>query len=239
MTADGPLLAVETATEQASVALWENGAVTDQELVAPGQPAAEVLVPAIDAVLARTGRSLDALSAFAVSIGPGSFTGLRIGLATVKGLAFTQQTPVIPVPTLAALAHAAAPRETCAAVLDARRDEVYTAGFEAGRPADWLPEGVIPIAALAEQLPRGAAVVGEGVGVCAPLLGERRPDLPLVPWEPGSVVAALAALGARGAAAGASVPAAALVPRYVRRAEAEVKRTGDRFEAGAGFPDWL
>ena len=133
-------------------------------------------------------------------------------------------------PTLAAIAaHASGPAPV-AAVLDARRGEVYAAGFEGGRAADWLAEGVIPIAALAARLPAGCRVVGDGAALCADAL--RGADAVLVPPPyPGDHRAPRRAdRGARVAAAASAIPASELVPRYLRRAEAEVKRTGLRYE---------
>ena len=237
--AAGPLLAVDTATERTSVALWRDGAVGEEALAPDGAPAAEVLLPTIEALLGREGAHLADIEAFAVSSGPGSFTGLRIGLATVKGLAFPTGTPVVGVPTLAALALRDGVQDRArVAVLDARRGEVYAAGFGSGGPADWLPEGVYPAEALADRLPRAAAIVGEATGLVAEAIRERRPDLEFRTWTPGGA-GAVARLGARGWDAGAAVPPAAVVPRYVRRAEAEVKRTGSRFEPDTPLPAWL
>lgn len=229
------VLAVETATATASVALWRGGELLGERGAPEGAPAAAVLLPALDALLGEAALGLDAVDAFAVSVGPGSFTGLRIGVATVKGLAFGTGRPAVAVPTLQALAAAAPAGGPAAAVLDARRGEVYAAGFEeGGAPAAWLPEGVYPAANLVERLPPGCRVVGEGVAVCAGAL-RAAPDATrvLVPPPEGRARAAhVGALAARVLAAGGVHDPAELVPRYVRRAEAEVKRTGERFEPG-------
>jgi tRNA threonylcarbamoyladenosine biosynthesis protein TsaB len=161
------LLAVETATAAPSLALWRGEALLGERAADPARATAEALLPALDALLADAGVALSAVAGFAVSIGPGSFTGLRIGVATVKGLAFGTDCPAVAISTLAAIAAHASGAAPVAAVLDARRGEVYAAGFAGGRAADWLPEGVHPIAALAERLPAGCRVVGEGVR-CAP-----------------------------------------------------------------------
>jgi tRNA threonylcarbamoyladenosine biosynthesis protein TsaB len=222
------LLAVETATAAPSVALWRGDALLAERAADPGRATAEALLPALDALLADAGVALTAVEGFAVSIGPGSFTGLRIGVATVKGLAFGTGRRAAPVSTLAALAaHARGPGPV-AAVLDARRGEVYAAGFANGAAADWLTEGVIPIPALAARLPAGCRVVGEGVPLCAEAL--RGADVALAPPPyPETTARHVAALAAR-AWPGATVAAGDLAPRYLRRAEAEVKRTGHRFE---------
>lgn len=229
MTRDPLLLAVETATAAPSVALWRGGALLGECAADPGRATAEGLLPALDALLADARVELAAVDGFAVSIGPGSFTGLRIAVATVKGLAFGTARPAVAVPTLAAIAaHASGPAPV-AAVLDARRGEVYAAGFEGDRAADWLAEGVIPIASLAARLPAGCRVVGDGAALCADSL--RGADAVLVPPPyPGTTARHVARIAAHAWQQGQAVPASELVPRYLRRAEAEVKRTGLRYE---------
>jgi tRNA threonylcarbamoyladenosine biosynthesis protein TsaB len=210
------------------------------EVEAPAQrSAAETLLPSVDAALREAGVPLAAVEAFAVSVGPGSFTGLRIGVATIKGLAFGSAAPVAPVSTLAALARGAAgpgPRGAAlVALLDARRGELYAAGWriegaERAAVACAPREGVYTPEELAALLPPGALLVGEG----AALHGERIRGLAggrveLGPAQPPRA-RDVAALGLRALAEGLGVSAEELVPRYVRRAEAEVRRTGLRFE---------
>jgi tRNA threonylcarbamoyladenosine biosynthesis protein TsaB len=224
------LLAVETATAAPSLALWRGDALLAERAADPARATAEGLLPALDALLANAGVSLAEVAGFAVSIGPGSLTGLRIGVATVKGLAFGTDRPALAVSTLAAIAAHAPGIAPVAAVLDARRGEVYAAGFAGGLATEWLPESVIPIAALAERLPAGCRVVGEGAPLCADAL--RGAPVVLAPPPYAATTASyVAVLGARAWARGERTPAGELVPRYLRRAEAEVKRTGQRFEA--------
>jgi len=234
------LLAFETATRAASIALLRGGDLVAEECTTGDRSTAETLLPALDALLAGAGLTPAAVDAFAVSIGPGSFTGLRVGIATVKGLAFGTGRPVAPVPTLAALARTAPePREAVVALLDARRGEVYAAGYgpsdAALLPSEFLPEGVYTAEALAGRLPRTCLLVGEGVGVCGDWLRARLGEgVQLQPSRHREPRARhVGALGAALLAAGGGVDAADVVPNYLRRAEAEVKRTGERFEAPA------
>lgn len=225
------LLAVETATAAPSVALCRGEALLGERSADPDRATAEGLLPALDALLADARVPLAAVEGFAVSIGPGSFTGLRIGVATVKGLAFGTARRVVAVPTLTAIAaHASGPGPV-AAVLDARRGEVYAAGFASGAAADWLPEGVIPIAALASRLPAGCRVVGEGAPLCADALQGTDAVLAPPPY-PETTARHVARIAARAWERGQAIAASDLAPRYLRRAEAEVKRTGERFEQG-------
>jgi len=196
-------------------------------------PAAETLMPAVDELLGENGVRADELDAIAISIGPGSFTGLRVGLATAKGLAFGASTALVPVSTLAALAHGAAAGEVpVLAVLDARRGEMYAALFDCAKedPRALVEEGVYTPAELIPQLPSALVVSGEGAEIFGneirEALGE---EVRLAPIA--ASARSVGQLGARLLARGEVVPAAAALPRYLRRAEAEVVRTGERFEA--------
>jgi tRNA threonylcarbamoyladenosine biosynthesis protein TsaB len=226
------LLALETATRTTSVALLR-GEELVAEVTAPADlTAAEGLLPAVDAALRDGGSDVSDVAAFAVSIGPGSFTRLRVGLATAKGLAFGTPRPLVPVPTLAALAWAAKRRDApVVPLLDARRGEVYAAAFDLGGdlPQLALPEGVYTPAELIARLPERCLLVGEGVALCgAEICAGLGAGAATGPADPAARHVGL--LGARLLARGKGVPAAEAVPRYVRRAEAEVKRTGQRFE---------
>jgi len=199
----------------------------------------ERLLPALDRLLDLAGTPLDAVGAFAISIGPGSFTGLRIGLATLKALAFDETRPVAAVPTLAALCAAAAGATgPVAALLDARRGELYAAAVAAaGDPEPTLlPDSVFTPEELAAALPREATlVIGEDAAPAAARLLALRPDLrPLAPGVGSASAARVGRLGRALLAAGRALPAAELVPRYVRRAEAEARRTGEPLEPGPG-----
>ncbi len=239
------LLAFETATRVASVALLRDGELLGEKLGPSEQTTAESLLPSLDELFADCGLTLDSVDAFAVSVGPGSFTGLRVGIATLKGLAFGGGRPVAPVPTLAALArtvsdpsHPSAASEPVVAMLDARRGDVYAAAYaaSAGSPArEILAEGVYSREDLVRKLPPACVLVGEGVLVCGEWLRERLGSGVRVQPPPASDARArhVAVLGAALLAAGRGVDVAELVPRYLRRAEAEVKRTGERFEGPA------
>jgi tRNA threonylcarbamoyl adenosine modification protein YeaZ len=238
--AAGPLLlALETATSVMSVALARGPQLIAEISTRDARLHSERLLPAIDQLLALANVSLDAVEAFAISIGPGSFTGLRIGLATLKGLAFGDDRPVVPVPTLLALcAGAVGAPGPVAALLDARRGELYAAAVErAGdREAALLEESVFRVADLASRLPKGCTLVmGEGTEFARVELGHARPDLVLLPEASGQARAApVAALGMAALGAGGPGPVSELLPRYLRRAEAEALRTGHSLEPRDG-----
>jgi len=124
------LLAVDTATPQVSVALGEDGQVRGEVRLAGGRRHAEQLAPAIAYLCEQTGVPLDALDALAVGVGPGLFTGLRVGVTTVKVMAQALAVGVVAVPSLDLIAyplrHA---RRVVAVVVDARRREVFHATY--------------------------------------------------------------------------------------------------------------
>lgn len=136
------ILGVDTATSVASVALIENGAIVAEQLDPRSEPAdfstvvhprtnhAERILPLIESLLDSAALSLNDIQGFAVSLGPGSFTGLRIGLSTVKGLAYGTPLPIVGVATLLAAATRAADQNgLVCALLDARKNEVYARLF--------------------------------------------------------------------------------------------------------------
>jgi tRNA threonylcarbamoyladenosine biosynthesis protein TsaB len=134
------LLGIETATTVCAAAVVRDGQLLAEELIDERNVHAERLMGMIDGVLRTTGMALEQMDGIAVSIGPGSFTGLRIGLSVTKGLAYASGKPIVPVPTLTGLA-----RKTSDALgepdgsvlmilplLDARRGDVYCALYRHG-----------------------------------------------------------------------------------------------------------
>ncbi|MBO8169246.1 MAG: tRNA (adenosine(37)-N6)-threonylcarbamoyltransferase complex dimerization subunit type 1 TsaB [Thermoanaerobacteraceae bacterium] len=125
------ILALETATTVASVAVVEEGKLRGEFFLNTTKTHSQLLMPLVDQLLRFIGRDITEMQGFAVAIGPGSFTGLRIGLATVKGMAQALGKPVLGVPTLDGLAHnVSGVSGLICPVLDARKNEVYTAVYE-------------------------------------------------------------------------------------------------------------
>jgi tRNA threonylcarbamoyladenosine biosynthesis protein TsaB len=189
-------------------------------------------------LLAEQGRGVEDVDAYAVGLGPGSFTGLRIGLATWKGLAYAQQRPLLGASSLAAMACAAAadapPGALLVPLLDARKAEVY-AGFyrvlDGGRVQAFSPEVALPPHALLAHLEALAvdamhvAAFGEGYAAYREALA-RLPALPDGPPTPPAL--AVAKLCAPRLPEARYDPQAifALEPHYVRPSEAELKFPG-------------
>ncbi len=126
------ILAIETTTTVCSVALAENNTVLAKKSIDNGYSHAENVTPFIEQLINETGISTKQLSAIAVSQGPGSYTGLRIGISTAKGLCYALDIPLIAVDTLQAMAYGVIhqPYDYFVPMIDARRMEVYTAVYD-------------------------------------------------------------------------------------------------------------
>lgn len=125
------ILAIDSATPVAGVALMKNEKLVAEEFANIGLTHSETLMPMVDRILKNGGIAVHDLDVIAVTIGPGSFTGLRIGLAAAKGLALAAGKPLIGVSTLEVLAHSLSYSPMLAGtLLDARKGEVYAACFD-------------------------------------------------------------------------------------------------------------
>jgi tRNA threonylcarbamoyl adenosine modification protein YeaZ len=156
------ILSFDTATDVATACLSAHGEVLAESATAGRSVGAQRLLDDVHALLGRAGVPLDRVELIVAGTGPGTFTGLRIGLATARALGFALGVPVRGVSTLTALRH---PPDVDVACIDARRGEVFAAG------AGVEPQALTP-QALAEALPAGAVVVGDGA-VCYRALLER------------------------------------------------------------------
>jgi len=187
-----------------------------------------VLPALVEEVLRDAGLRIGDVDAVAVSSGPGSFTGLRIGFGVGKGLVYALGARLVLVPTLEALAAVVGPEvgPVCAA-LDARKREVYAALFEPETESNGTrhlrratEDLALSATALAERLPDGCTLVGDASEAYADVLGTRAKLLPFATWHPrGSLVARL---GWRRLAAGRTDQAGAAEPCYVRAPEARL-----------------
>jgi len=156
------ILAVETSTELCSVALLRGGELFVEEALAENRHS-EMLVPMIGKLFERARLSARQMDAFAFGQGPGSFTGIRIACGIVQGLAFAAKRPVVPIPSLLALAEQSNEGRVIAAI-DARMGEAYVAAY-ARNGDDWDPV-IAPRLADAASLPslpgRGWVATGSG-----------------------------------------------------------------------------
>jgi len=256
------LLAIETSTPAASVAVIESngesngelnghsdGPVADERVwlmpLKPGRPQTEILLETIDHLLAECGRSVRELDGFAVAVGPGAFIGVRVGIATVKGLAMGAGKPVVAVSTLDGLASRALEPEsrlelshdardsqdlltrlTICPMIDARRGEVYTACYRpdlGGTLIRLEEERLTSLADLLERLDSQIFFLGDGARLHRPAIIDRLGPRAIFPpaarpdlMEPSA--AAVARLALRGWREGRAVDPDRLVAVYFRPA---------------------
>lgn len=157
------LLAVDTATTACSVALLDDRQPMAESVHSGGETHSRHLMSMIDDVLGRCHQDAAGLDGMAVTRGPGTFTGLRIGISTIKGLAAATGTPVVGVNSLAALAYPLVGRgRPVVAVIDARRGEVYHARFDSVMDCHAGGGAVAVPARAAAAIPQDAILVGAG-----------------------------------------------------------------------------
>jgi len=174
------LLALDTSSAHSSLAVLEEGEILLEYNVASADQLSATLIPGLEFTLKSIGLPLEAIDLFAIAIGPGQFTGIRIGIATLKGLLLGAPRPIVPVVSLAAIAAKfAEANRPVVSLIDARRGEVYLAAY---RFADGLPiEFIAPCLATPDRLPGLLAnlsdplFVGSGADAYAPFLREHFP----------------------------------------------------------------
>jgi tRNA threonylcarbamoyladenosine biosynthesis protein TsaB len=224
------LLAIDTATRSCSVGLLSRDRVLAEAHRADGQTHSRHLMAMIDDVLAQCRSAICDLSAVAVTIGPGSFTGLRIGLATAKGLAVAADVPMVGVVTLEALARQAAEpdAEMVCPLIDARKGEVYGGFFDPG--TDGVPRMrgrlfVCPPERALAKIERACLFIGDGALLYRERI--RRGIGPLARFAPEKDHVIRAATVGRMARqtleAGGGCDPGRLAPLYVRKSDAELR----------------
>jgi tRNA threonylcarbamoyladenosine biosynthesis protein TsaB len=231
-------LALETSALSASVAVAREDALLSEITANHQKNHSLVLMPMVEEALERAGAALADLDVISVSAGPGSFTGVRIGVTTAKSLAHALGVPVSPVSTLAALAmnvpHAVCP--VCP-IMDARRGQVYTALYRVtGFPETLMEPEALALEEWVMRLPAGPILfVGDGVPVCREslreLMGERALIAPPGAWV--QRASSVARLGLQLYGAGGSLSYLEALPIYLRKSQAQQayeRRTGERLD---------
>lgn len=226
------ILAADTSSPVLSVALADDSRLLAETYVECGRAHSERLLATVDWVMTEAGRSLQDVEAYAVSVGPGSFTGLRIGVAALKGLALAQARPLIGIPTLPVLARAAGMRDgSVCPLLDARMKEVFGAvySYTLGNRSEVVPMQAVPIESILQQAPPETLFIGAGAHEYADAIRATYPDAAFGhsglnhPRAAAVAAEAIAAL-----AAGAESDAASVAPIYLRGSQAEEgKRSGE------------
>lgn len=223
------LLTVNTGAVACGLAVSRGETVVAEMLISLDRRLSERLFPSIEAILAESGMGPADLDGIGVSLGPGSFTSVRIGMAAVKGFALAAAKPVVGFSSLTALAA----NLPCASLpvcpmLDARKNEVYAALYDTGGP---IPEALIPDCVrdpslFLESLEGEAIFIGEGAlrykSLIEEKLGDRAHFAPFPCNQPRPGNGSLLALHLF--RAGKSLPLALLNPAYIRPSEAEIAR---------------
>lgn len=220
------ILALDSSAAPASAALLEDGKILSEFYINTKQTHSQTLMPMVESVLKLTNKTLDDVTCMAVSAGPGSFTGVRIGVSCVKGLSMTRNIPCAGVSTLRAMAENARQLTgIVCAVMDARCGQVYNALFraEGGKLTRLCDDRALPIAELLEEcktFTEKIYLVGDGAELCYKTFAAIRAEL-LLPQlrfqrAPGVAVAAQEMVEN-----GQTVTPDALMPIYLRLPQAE------------------
>ena len=225
------ILAFETSAKAASVALMDNGKLLGESYQNTGLTHSQTLMVMAEDLLKTCNLTAKDVEAVAVAAGPGSFTGVRIGVAAAKGFAWGGELPCYGVSTLEAMArNLGAYQGYVVPAMDARRSQVYTAIFHADKGVLTRVEEdmAISLAELSEKIKNFAEpvfLVGDGAVLCYNTLLEEVPGLVLPPEHRMHQRAAGVALAAQAMAdAGDPGNAAELTPNYLRLSQAERER---------------
>lgn len=226
------LLGIETSTRTGSVAIVEGEEIIAEYTLNIKETHTARLMPAIDHILKDAHLTIHQMDAVAVSLGPGSFTGLRIGLATAKGLCLALCKPLIGIPTLDALAHnICCTSHIICPLLDARKGEVYAALYRYQSPTTshglqkLTNDLVLPLDELLSKIDAPAIFLGDVLDSYRNLIeGKLREKASFAPPYLNLPRAAnVAILGLRKLKSGEKIDLQKIEPLYVRRPEAEVK----------------
>jgi tRNA threonylcarbamoyladenosine biosynthesis protein TsaB len=242
------VLALDTTTLEGSVALVDGSRTLAEQRGDATRTHGERLPAELLALVECCGMGIRSIDVFAVASGPGSFTGLRIGIATIQGLALSIGRPVVAVSGLDALAHSLdlePPGTVIAAWMDARRGEVFTALYRVSEVRDFSPERLVELegpavgtpeatlARWADRLRGGRVVfVGDGALRYADRLRNGAPPGWSIAAEVPRLAGTIGRLAAVRAARGEAIGPAAVQPLYVRRPDAEIARAAATASGG-------
>jgi tRNA threonylcarbamoyladenosine biosynthesis protein TsaB len=215
------ILSLDTTSEFGSIALVEEDRVLEELPLHSPDGFSHVIFGQLEQLLSRHGWKLSDIDCFAAASGPGSFTGVRVGLAAVKGLAEATGKPVVPVSNLRALASFGA-KPLRATLLDARRGEIYGAVYDAQLEV-CSEEVVSKLTAWLAALPAGEMeFIAADIAPFLPAFAGVRLEAATFTGAPRALAAAIGRIGQRDHATGRSVDPAAVDANYVRRADAEL-----------------
>ncbi len=225
------MLAIDTTTRFGSVAVVASGEVlAEVNYVSPSSHSRQVF-RAVDEVIRLTGLKFDDLEGLAAAAGPGSFTGIRIGLSLMKALALASGRPLAAVSALEALASKLllASVEVMAPMIDARKGEVFAAAYRAAGQGlrEVVPAGAYRPADFLARLPAGVSTtfIGTGAELYRPLVTDRLGEQAVFSKRSFHIAAEVGLIGEKLLAGGQGLSPAALQPIYYRQSQAEEKKT--------------
>ena len=221
------ILAVDTATKSCSVAVTENETILGEITQVSEQTHSKHLLEMVHAVMREVGLSLSELDGFAVTRGPGSFTGLRIGISSIKGLALAMNRPVVGISSLLTLAQQIEPTALLVCpLIDARKGEVYTSIYRYGADglAPELEERVLVPLEAVQTIHSPCIFVGSGAILYRDLIIDQLGELASFAPEDRHIIQAstVAFLGLKRFESGDAGEVADLVPFYIRKSDAEL-----------------
>jgi tRNA threonylcarbamoyladenosine biosynthesis protein TsaB len=222
------ILAVDTSTRSCSAAVMDGVLLLAESTVANGRTHSRYLMNIIDTVISMAELEVEQLDGFAVSIGPGSFTGLRIGISAVKGLAYALHKPVVGVSSLEALAWQCnqTPLPVCA-LIDARKKEVYSClyRFMNRKMVKEGIERVAPPVDTVRTIHEPCLFVGNGALLYRELISAELGQLAFFADDNSHLIraATIAALGLSEIEQKSAADVELLVPQYIRKSDAELK----------------
>ncbi|BCB95838.1 tRNA (adenosine(37)-N6)-threonylcarbamoyltransferase complex dimerization subunit type 1 TsaB [Dissulfurispira thermophila] len=223
------LLSIETSTMVGGVAIMDDDTLIAESRINVRVTHSERIMTAIDHILMQSGMKIEDIDVFAIAIGPGSFTGLRVGLSTAKGLVYASGKKLVSVPTLEAFAwNVSFSRYQVCPLLDARKKEVYAGLFrwEGNGFLRIKNEQTVRIDKLLLDISEPTIFLGEGAVIYKDSIKERLKDFAIF-GNPQNMVpcpANVAYIGMIKAKKGEFEDPVKLVPLYIRRSEAEIKQ---------------
>lgn len=225
------ILASDTSTKKAHVAILDDETVLAEVSLNTGRNHGETILPAVHELLSMAGREIGEIDLFALTVGPGSFTGIRVGVSTCKGLALALEKPVVNVSTLDALAmNVSNFSGTICPMLDARGEEIYAALYRA-QEQGVIPEKIgedraIAPAEFLEGLKGQCVFLGDGAVRYEALIRKmlRGRSFFVPPYQNDIRAGAVGLLGMEKFRRGEVINAAVLTPQYIRGSYADFKR---------------
>ncbi len=222
------ILGIDSSIPRGSVALLKNKRILAQANIQGNSTYSDQILGVVDRVLVETGTNLEGIDGFCLTVGPGSFTGLRVGASLVKGLVLATEKPFVGVGTLEAIALLGTPtKNQICAILDARKKEVYSARFRLteGTLERLSPDRAMPPEQLCQEVTEPTVFVGSGLDTYSDLLSSRLGNkFLLAPKKNTSTVAACAArLAGERFDTEKCFDLGALTIKYIRQSEAELK----------------